>query len=231
MIKKIMGGLLICMAILTLLGAIENEDVFSIIPVIVFVCSGIFLITFDGIKKLSHIERIKKRSTQNVLIVVFTVLYVLFAILAGLGAVASYNTRYALGGDDNFLMLVITFTLPYFIPLGMFSGMLGMYVFPFSACKKQFNYDANVAVFFDINDIFYSYSADNSVLANSKILFFPNLLCAIPFDQIVSTKFVNMGVEKDVYFMLLNGKKISVPSGKYDEITNAININRQNSVM
>ena len=141
MAKKIFGGLLILAGICALVGAIVNETIGTILPVIVFICSGIFLLTFDNVKKLDYIEGIKKRKTQCTIIIVFVVIYIAMLALASIGIFASLE--FGLSFPQLMGKWFIA-ALPYIVPLGFFGGMVGMYVTPYSACNKNFNYNANI---------------------------------------------------------------------------------------
>ena len=118
--------------------------------------------------------------------------------------------------------------LPYFLPFVSFVFMLTMYTLPYNATKKRFlKNNEDVEAYFSADEIFYTYSEDNSVLASNKVLFFPQVFSAIPFDRIASTKHVKTLWEHDVYFNLVNDKSFYIVNKNYDSIQAAINANSQ----
>ena len=232
MIRKILGILLWIMAALILLGSIANGSFMSdrgsaaatygafvgtMLPIVANVLAGIFLVRFDSVYKKTYVEGFKTRKKQCSKIVTFIAVYAVFMFFAGIGAGAS--------GADNYLLAFVVSALPYFVPVMIFAMMLGIYATPFWACQKNFNLDdAMLNEYLSVNETFYSYSEDNTVIASNKVLFFPKTFCTMPFCQIASTKFKNLGVEQDVVFNLTNGKKIEIVAGKkqYDNIVSAI---------
>ena len=235
MIKKILGGLFFVAAILILIGSIANGSfmgdhgsvaatygafVGTMLPIIVNVCAGIFLIRFDRVYKMTYIEGFKVRKKQCSIIILFFILYDIGMIIAVGNAVYSY------------LSGLILVALLYFAPVIIFMVMLGVYATPYWACRKNFKLDDSMLNdYFYFNATFYTYSEDNSVLASDKVLFFPKTFCIMPFSQIASAEFKNSGIEQDVIFKLVNGKKIEMVAGKkrYEEIASAIAAHEQNN--
>ena len=232
MLRKILGGLLWAVAALILIGSIANGSFMSdrgstaatygafvgtMLPIVANVLAGIFLMNFDGAYKKTYVEGFKVRKKQCSRIVVFIVVYAVFLLFAAIGAGTS--------GADNYLLAYIVAALPYFIPMMIFAMMLGIYATPYWACQKNFKFDdAMLNEYLSVDETFYTYSEDNSVIASSKVIFFPKTFCILPFEQIASTQFKNLGVEQDVVFSLTNGKKIEIVAGKkqYDSIVSAI---------
>lgn len=236
MIRKILGGLLFVEAALIVIGSIANGSFMSdqgsaaatygtfvgtMLPVIVNILGGIFLFRFDKVYKQTYIDGFNARKKQCSKFILFVVFYALAMFLAGIGAGAS--------GADNFFLAFIIAALPYFVPMMIFALMLGMYAVPYWACQKNFKFDdATLNEYISVNETFYTYSEDNSVLASNKVLFFPKTFCIIPFDQIASTKFYN-AIEQDIIFTLTNGKKVEIVANKkkYDSVVSAIEANKQ----
>ncbi len=232
MVKKLLGGLLFAESALILIGSVANGSFARdrgsaaatfgyflgiLLPIIVNVFAGIFLMIFDSVSKKTYIEGFKARKKQCSGIVLFIVIYAVFMFFTGLGIGVS--------GTDHYFLTFIVATLPYFIPVVIFAMMLGIYATPYWACRKKLKFDdVMLNEFLSVNETFYTYSDDNSLLASNKIFFFPKIFCAIPFDQIASTKFKNIGVEQDVIFNLTNGKKIEIVAGKkqYDSIVSIL---------
>ncbi len=237
MVKKIFGGLFFAVAALALIGITASETVFAdrgsaaemfgfalgvLIPVVLYVLSGLFLFMFDRATKLNYVEGFKKRSKQCSQIVVFLVAYGVLMLFSAIGAGAS--------GADNFVMSFLVGCLPYFIPLMVFAVLLSMYALPHWASKKHaLNNDAALNEYLSLNETFYTYSSDNFVLASNKALFFPQLLCAVPFHQIAAINLTKQLWEQDVYFTLTNGKKFYIATKQYDRIVEAFNANTQNA--
>lgn len=238
MVRKILGGLHFVAAALTLIGSIANGSFMSdrgpaaatygafvgtMLPIIVYVLTGIFLMKFDGVYKKTYIEGFRNRKKQCSKILVFIVIYFVFMFFAAIGAGTS--------GTDNFLLTFVVSVLPYFVPMMIFAMMLGFYATPYWACRKNFDLDdAMLNEYFSVDEIFHTYSEDNSIIASKKVLFFPKTFCTIPFKQIASTQFQNLGVEHDVIFNLTNGKKIVLVAGKkqYENIVSAIAAQKNN---
>ena len=187
------------------------------LPVVAYLFSGIFLIRFDSVYKKSYVEGFKARRKQCTLIVVYIVVFFVFAFLGGKSMF------------DSIFNLILWAVL-YFVPGMFFAIMLAFYAVPYWNCNKKFSYIENALnTYLTPEEAFKSYSEDNFVLANSKVLFLPKIFCVIPLDQIASVKFVNIIVEKDVYFHLTNGKKIEIVADqkKYESIKAAFEANRQ----
>lgn len=231
MAKKVLGGLFFAGALLILIGAIANGSLFSdqgsaaatygyflgtILPVVVYVLSGIFLFNFDKPEKLNYIDGFKKRGKQSSKFIPFIVAYGAFILISAIGVGAS--------GTDNYLLSYVIAILPYIIPLFVFSSFYQMYALTHNASKKYF-IDSDIALneYLSTNETFYAWSDDNFVLASNKVLYFPKLFCVIPFSQISSIKFHKELWEQGVYINLSNGKKIYVVTKHFDRIQEAIN--------
>lgn len=232
MIRKILGGLLFLVAALGLIGSIANGSFMSdrgsaaatygtfvgtMLPIITNVLAGIFLMSFDGVYKKAYIEGYKARKKQCSKIVLFIIVYAVFMFFACIGVGASET--------DNYLLAFVVSVLPYFVSLMIFAMMLGIYAMPYWGCQKNFKLDDSMLnEYLSVNETFCSYSEDNSIIASNKVLFFTKTFCTMPFAQIDSVEFKNIGVEQDVVFKLTNGKKIEIIAGKkkYDNITSAI---------
>ncbi len=234
MVKKIIGILFIIIAILSLIGSIANGSLFedrgstaatyggftgTIIPIILFVVSGIFLIVFDSASKSAPAKGFNKRKAQCSGIIVLLVLWSLLAIPVIFAAGINLGT---LGNFLSFLMTII----PYLFPVLTFVYMLEVYALPYLACRKHFYSDSTGYEQCLNAGTLVSYSADKKILANNKALIFPELFCAVPFDSIANVKLKKVLWEQDVYFNLTNGKKFYIISKNYNEIMAAINANK-----
>lgn len=242
MAKKVLSGLFFAGALLILISAIANGSLFSdqgsaaatygkflgtIILIIIYVLCGIFLLTFDNPTKINYIDGFKKRSKQSSVIIAF---FVICAVLYGVlfffsGFWSNSNT-----GHDDFVSLIIVNVVfnPFLFPFFVFTFLLSKYVVPHAASKKYFmNSDAALNEYLSVNETFYTWSEDNFVLASNKVLYFPQLFCVIPFNQISSTKFYKELWEKGIYINLVNGKKIYIATKHFERIQQAINANQQ----
>ena len=230
--KKIIGILMLIIAILSLIGSIANGSLFedrgsaaatyggfigTLLPILLYVISGIFLIVFDSAAKSGASKGFNKRKAQCSGIIVLFVLWSLLAILVIFSA--SINS----GATGNFLSFLMI--IPYLFPVLTFDAML-QYALPYLSCRKHFYSDSTGYEQYLNAGTLVSYSADKKVLANSKALIFPELFCAVPFDSIASVKLSKQLWEQDVYFNLTNGKKFCIISKKYNEIMAAINANK-----
>lgn len=230
MVRKIYGGLLLALSAFLTYSFVNTALLLSdagydnagyllgmALPVIAYVFAGIFLITFDSVYKKSYVEGFKVRRKQCPKIVLFTVVFIVFAILGGKNMMDS-------------IVSLIVWVLIYFVPAMFFAAMFGYFAIPYWNCNKKFSYIENALnTYLTPEEAFESYSEDNFVLASSKVLLFPKTFCVVPLDQIASVEFVNIFVEKDVYFRLTNGKKIEIVADqkKYESIKAAIEAKRQ----
>ncbi len=244
MSKKVLGYLFFAGAILLLIGTIANGTLFSdqgstaatygnffgtLIPIIVYVLSGIFLITFDTPTKLNYIDGFKKRSKQCSKIVLFISIYVIFLLFSVIGVITSNNYNTALHNIilTSILRYIIT-TLPFILPLVIFVSYFQIYALTHNASKKFFiNSDNELHEYLSTNEVFYAWSDDYFVLASNKVLYFPQLFCAIPFNHISSIEIYKQPLEQGVYINLSNGKKIYILTKHFDRIQEAINVNTQ----
>ena len=183
MAKKVLGGLFFVGALLILIGAIANGTLFSdqgsaaatygnflgtILPVVVYVLSGIFLLTFDKPTKLNYIEGFKKRSKQSSKFVPFMIAYGIFMLFSAIGVGAS--------DTDNYTLSYIIAIIPYIIPLCIFASFYQIYALTHNTSKRYFiNSDSALNEYLSTNEIFYAWSEDNFVLASNKVLYFPEL--------------------------------------------------------
>ena len=213
MTKKIIGVLFFALAALDLFGAVSNgtfesdRAVFTIVSIILYLLSGLFFITFDNVYKKELAEGFKTRQKQNLIIILFTLSYAVLVFLAGVGA--------GVRGAGNYLLAFVVLALPYFLPLLVFSGMLGMYVVPFNTCKKQFGAELpnkeNLKAYTE------------KVMADDRMIFFPRYFCCIPFEKIESVKHTS-ALEQDIVFTLKNKKKLELVANKkqYKAVLSAI---------
>lgn len=229
MVKKVLGGLFFAAALLVLIGAVANGTLFSdqgtaaqtygrfvgtLLPVIIYVLSGIFLLAFDGPTKINYIDGFKKRSKQASECILFMVAYGVLVLFAAIGAGSS-------GAD---MLGCIIGILPYMVPVGIFFYLYQMYALTHNASKKYFvNSEAALQEYLSANETFYAWSNDNFVLASNKVLYFPQLFCVVPFQQISSLTFYKGFDEQGVYIHLANGKKIYIKTKHYDRIAEAVN--------
>ena len=235
MVKKIYGGLFFVGALLILVGAAFNGTLFSdqgsaaatygsfigtMLPVVAYVLSGIFLLTFDAPTKLNYIDGFKKRSKQASKFVPFIMAYSFFMLLAAIGVGAS--------GTDNYVLSFIIAVIPYIIPLFIFVSYYQIYALTHNASKKYFaNSDGALQTYLSANETFYAWSEDFFVLASDKVLYFPQLFCVIPFNQVASLKEYKQLGEKGVYINLVNGKKIYIATRHFARIQDAVNAANQ----
>ena len=233
--KKILGSLFFVGAFLMLIGAIVSGTLFSdqgsvaatygnflgtIIPIVVYVLSGLFLLTFDNPTKLNYIDGFKKRTKQSSKFILFIIAYGILMLFSFIGVVAS--------GTDSYLLSYLVAVIFYVIPLCVFVSFYQMYALTHNASKKYFiNSESAMNEYLSVNETFYAWTEDNSVLASNKILYFPKLFCAVPFNQIASLKHHRQLVEQGVYINLVNGENIYVVTKHFERIQEAVNANRQ----
>ena len=121
MAKKVLGGFFFAGALLVLIGAIANGSLFSdrgstaatygyflgtILPIVVYVLSGIFLINFDKPEKLNYIDGFKKRSKQSSKVMPFIIVYGVFMLFSAIGVIVSDTDNYTL----SYLIAVLPHT-------------------------------------------------------------------------------------------------------------------------
>lgn len=233
--KKILGILFFVGALLLLVGSVASGSLFSdqgsvattygnflgiLVPIILYILSGIFLLTYDNPTKINYIDGFKKRSKQNSKIIVFIVFYAILILITSIGVGASYT--------DNYFLSFIVAIIPYMIPFMIFCVLLLVCVLPHNASKKYFiNNDETLNEYLSASEVFQSYSSDNFVIASGKALYFPKLFCVIPFNQISYIKLTKELWLQYTYFYLQNGKNFYITTKHYDRICEAINVNKQ----
>jgi uncharacterized membrane protein HdeD (DUF308 family) len=233
--KKILGILFFVGALLILVGSIANGSLFSdqgsaaatygnflgtIIPIIIYVLCGIFLLTFDNPTKLNYIDGFKKRSKQSSKFIPLMIAYGVLMLFSAMGVGAS--------DTDNYILSYLIAIVPYVIPLCIFVSFYQIYALTHNASKKYFvNSDSALNEYLSTNETFYAWSDDNFVLASNKVLYFPQLFCVIPFNQISSIKFYKELWEQGTYINLTNGKKIYIATKHFDRIQEAVNAANQ----
>ena len=230
MTKKILGGLFLAVAAFLLITYIATGTLFAdygsaaftygvfigkLIPIVLYTLSGLFLLGFDKAEKMRYIDGFRCRSKQSKQMIAFIVVYVV---------IMAFSILTPKDGDSVFeaVLYNIVAMLPYLIPLLVFVIMYMMYAMPHEACKKHIIKNEEALQTYLENTHFYSYTSDNTVLANNKVLFFPKQFCIVPYGEIGSTKLVKQLWEQDVYFNLSNGKKFYIVTKHYDRIQQAI---------
>lgn len=221
MLKKILGVLLLLLAVVLIIGFTTGDTLSSVgdstpekigavigamLPLSLYILGGFFLIAFDNVRKLNFIDGFKARKRQCGCIIALVAVCFLLLFITGFTIGAS--------GRDWLVVDLIIASLPYFIPLIIFALMLDFYVMPYYASRKQFRLDDMMLYnYLSLNETFYSYSEDDSVLASGKVIFFPKSFCVVPISCVASVKLKNLVVERIVELKLTNGKKISMIAG------------------
>ena len=238
--KKILSGIFWVYAVVALVGAIGNGSLFSdqgsaaatygyflgtVLPIVLLILEGIFLIGFDKPTKMNYIDGFKKRSKQTANLTVLMIVNALFFLVICL---ASPATADRLFGEVNVftVLLVNLISDPFLLGNFVFITMWQAYVLPHSVSKKYFaNSDGALYAYLSANETFYTYTEDNFVLASDKALYFPTLFCLIPFGQIASVKLYKNPLEQGIYINLINGKKIYIPTKHSVRIQEVVNAN------
>ena len=236
MLRKLGGILLLVLAVLIVVGAAANgtftetfdtsaektgKIVGTLLPVVVNVFAVIFLLGFDKVYQRNYADGFRVRNKQCGTITFYLIVYIAFMMLVSFSAATS--------GADDFWQAFLLAELPYIIPMAIFAMMLGYYMVPYKSCKSNVGLEqADVNAYLSTNEAFYTYTADQSVIASSRALFFPKIFCLIPFDRIASVKFINIGVEQDISFQLTTGKKAVIVSNKkqYEGVMAALKANK-----
>lgn len=152
--KKFLGILFFVAALLILAVSIVNGSLFSdkgsvaetygnffgtLIPVVFYALSGIFLFKFDNPTKINYIDGFKKRRKQaTVVIVLFVVSAVLYFVMSlGLGIVVSAKTGLTDLGPIGLILVNILYN-PFLYSLIVFLELFFAYVRPYLVCKKVF---------------------------------------------------------------------------------------------
>ena len=227
MFKKIVGAFFFVMALIALIGVLAGGVVDSIpavmgamLPIGMYIFSGIFFFTFDGVYSQPYVKGFQTRGKQNTMIVISMVVYFLFFLITCVSVAAA--------GGDNYLLDVVTKCWAYFVPFMIFATCFSLYVVPYMSCKKNvLNTPAAVEGYLSANQQYYSFSQTNKVLANEYALFLPRAFCVIPYQQLQTVKHVKQLGEEVVYFYLTNGKKISISTRQYQDIAKALQAYQQ----
>ena len=235
MVKKIFGILFFVVALLALVSVIAGGSLFSdrgsvaatygnfvgnMLPIVLYVVSGITLLTFESPAKLSYVDGFKKRGKQSPVIMTLLIIYAISYFIVCLGMVLSYS-RY------SYISSIVAVSA-YFIPFMIFLFIFSEEVLPNKASRKYFiKNDADLNEYLSSNETFQSCTSDNTVLASSKALYFPKVFCVVPFDKIASINPKKELWVNYVYFNLSNGKKFYINTKHFDKIQEAINANKQ----
>ena len=238
--KKVASILFWIVALLSAIGAVGNlmsNDfsniaeasgffIGSMIPVVLYVLSGILLFNFDNVEKMDFIRGVKARQKQNVRIIVYMVIFALLFFFVVFSSTITVLNAITSGSDDvnivNVVINALIALLPYLIPTIIFAIMFGMYTQCINQCKMQFGYsDEMLKEYLGDESAFRPISTDGTILASDKAIFYKKLFCIIPFDQIKSIEKINIVIEQDVYFHLNNGKKIEIASKQYECVKEA----------
>ena len=213
MAKKIIGVLFFLTAIFLVVGSVFNEGnvIVSAIVAVIYVLSGVFFFGFDSVNRLTYAQGVKRRKTQCAVIVLFIVAYALLFGMANMGAI--------MAGSDGFGWEYWIAMMPYVIPLIAFGGLLGMYAVPFWACQRQVQVDVTA-----VNAPLQMLDEKSGLMANDHVIYFSKTFCPVPFEQIASVEFKNLGIEQDMYIHLTNGKKIELVASRrvYEVVKTAV---------
>lgn len=221
MVKKIIGAALCALALLTIIGAVSDgsietsRGIGSATSAAINLLAGIFFIFFDRVYTLGFEKGFKKRKTQNILIITFTLAYaVLLALSCAVLSLLSARVP---------VLAFVLVAAPFLVPFIIFSAMVGLYVAPFISCKKHCKLNADTVKEY-LSDDFAPINKKGRPLASKNALLFDRYFCIIPFDKISSVKFTK-SVDSAIIFTLKNGKKIELSAGKkqFDGIEAAIN--------
>ena len=229
MAKKICGILLILLAAITVYGGTlpgNQINVLSWIAIVLFVSSGILLILYDGGANTHPHTLYKRRKVLNKLLVFLLVISIILLIVAAFGV----GFLFALM-DEPVMILIMVFSLVlYAFPAVVLGITFGSNVLPYSACRKHIpGYETLVDKTLVCDKDLVPCSADRSVMANDKVLYFPRQCCLIPFEMIESCKYANpLKIEPDVFFKLVNGKTILIVNKNFDDIRAAIDARKSN---
>jgi hypothetical protein len=236
--KKLLGLLLVIMAIFALIGFYLNgafdkptsanpfayaayygylKGVLAAIALLLF--SGIFLLSFDRATKLDYLAGFKKRGRQCFFLIFFSMVYglVVASLAFSIGASLAEN------GFENAAVSFLPI-LPYLVPFIGYVAIALKYVKPYRQSKRYFlrKKDARIHYLSDAES-YTAVAGRGAVMTSNEALFFPKLFCLIPYDAIASVECKRTLWEQDIYFHLKNGKKFYIVSRHYKQVSAAVN--------
>ncbi len=147
-----------------------------------FFGNGLLFLRFERVKKTDRMRGVKIREKQNKWIVRNVVIYwvILICFLLFPGSIIP------LGG------LFLIFDI---LGLFVFSYMRKKYVKPFRKCKKYFiKHGIYVYRYLNEAEVFHFPVPGVPVMASNSAIFFPDLMCVIPKDCVLSLKTCRNGV-------------------------------------
>ncbi len=226
MLKKVIGGLFLAGALLLIISNIITGSFFEdrgstvatygyfvgkIVPIVLYVISGFFLLNFEKPCKKAYIEGFKIRGRQNAKMLPFAIIYAVLMILSAIGE--------GLQPSEDIITGFLAAYLPFCVPFVIFVFMVSYYSVSHKKSKTFFVSNAEALNYYlGSTENYKPCAADNSVLASDKALYFSKLFCVVPFNQIKSIKPTKeLGIQY-VYFYLNNGKKFYVATKYYNEI-------------
>lgn len=226
MAKKIIGTVMIVLAGLALIGSLLPANTFNAITILVYLlmaATGILVITYDGGNNLNYYVGYKRRKIQNLFVVILFIPFCFFLLVTSFSFGMLLSSWY---DNPYFLIPLLSLCLYGFVTL-VLGFMLGNYCMPYRACKKRIpNYDLLVEENLANNNMS-PCSADQSIMANDKVLFFPKQYCMIPFDMIESYKYKNvLNIEHDIFIKLVNGKTVLILNKNFNDIKTAIDAHK-----
>ena len=221
MVKKIFGAVCFILAVYTVLTTIAEgslfsaRGIFSLVSAAANLLAGVFFFFFDKVYTLSFEEGFKKRKGQNLVILLFTLIYAFMILYSAVSA--------SLTGSRSAPLLFVISVLPLLLPFFIFAGMIGVYVAPFSVCKKQFELKGE-KISSLLGEEFSPINKKGAPRRSKKALFFHKYFCIVPFEKIAAVKLVK-SIDSTIVFTLKNGKKLELTAGKkqFDGIEAAIN--------
>lgn len=198
----------------------------AVVTIAMYVFSAVFFFMFDGIYKKDYLKGFATRKTQSILIMV---LFVFFAIP---GIISAFNLFHSLGSLTGsgisffeFIWAIIIICIPSIIPMLIFALLADVYYLPYRLSKKLYiNNDKAKNEYLSDSAEYISYSQDNFVLANDKVLFLPKFFCVIPHIQILR---INSSLPWLTVIELTNGKKFKLYTKHCEDIKAAVKAHKK----
>ena len=190
-----------------------------LLSLIMCLLAGIYFLIEVKVKNGNYVKAFKKRDKLNVLVVILMVFFLLTYIIAMINPESFMDDRYNYSIVKFLLILVIYIILIFPLLLEAAKYVDGGK----ARVKSGFGLSNEQQAALLCESKLVPIEGAPEILVNNKAIFFKDNLCAIPVDKILWIYEKKMLVERYIYFMTDNKKKVPVFSFKYEALLAFIN--------
>ena len=219
--KKIGGIISIIIAVMLTYTCITTENITGYFSVPLMAVTGVFLLVFDNVYNKNYVDGFKSRNTQRTIIIILTVIWIIYFISLMLGFFAMIDRGAYRLVPGGFAILSLSLIIPI-IPGFIIFRLIDKYSNPYNICKTYYLNTDEAINYYLSGKQFTPYSDNAFVVATNEAIFFPELFCLIPIDQIKTVENKKSIDGSKVQINLANGKKIVIYTKQYEDIMKAI---------